>query len=51
MGQYMPSNISQPFSGTILFMSAEVGLKLKTMVRSGSTDIAAIKQLGGSVLG
>ena len=39
------------FSGTILSMSAKVGLKLKTMVHSGSTETAAIQQLGSGVLG
>ena len=49
MGPFSPS-LGQ-FSGTIQSMSAKVGLRLKTMVRSGSTDTAAIKQLGSGVLG
>ena len=49
MGTFNPS-LGQ-FIGTIPSMSAKVGLKLKTMVRSGSMDTAAIQQLDSGVLG
>ena len=47
-GHLLPSG---QFSGTIPSMVTSVGLKLKTMVRSGSTDEDAIAKLSGTVLG
>ena len=39
------------FSGTIPSMVSNVGLKLKTMVKSGSMDQEAINKLSGTILG
>ena len=38
------------FNGTILSLAKGMGLKLKTMVRSGSEDLEAMTKLSGSVL-
>ena len=42
--------VSGQFSGTVPSMAGKVGLKLKTMVSSGSTDAEAINKLSGAVL-
>ena len=39
------------FSGTIPSMVKKAGLRLKTLVTSGSSDMDAINKLSGSVLG
>ena len=39
------------FNGTIPELCRSVGLTLKTLVASGSSDSEAIKKLSGSVLG
>ena len=42
--------MSGQFSGTVPSMAGKVGLKLKTMVSSGSTSTEAINMLFGAVL-
>ena len=42
---------SGQFNGTIPCLASNVGLKLKTMVCSGSKDTEAMDKLSGSVLG
>merc|ERR1712074_238952 len=43
--------VSGQFSGTLAKLLGNVGLKLKCLVRSGSTDVEAIKKLSGTTLG